>query len=105
MPLFTREFGVDPKARRVWLTADPDYRASFQSALVLVNALGKSLPVPPSGRMVTPHELPGGAQFFQGPHAINRAPLKKAFGHNPSELLEAAKAMGGEPGRGRRRLG
>ena len=50
---------------------DPEHRLSYQTGLVLISTLIRSLGVPPAGRMVTPHELPGGSQFFQGPHAIN----------------------------------
>ena len=92
-----REHRLDPDARRVYLTRDPGHRLSYQTGLVLISTLIRSLGVPPAERMVTPQELPGGTQFFQGPHAINNRPLEERFGHDPHSLLAAAEALGGEP--------
>ncbi|MBU4567325.1 MAG: DUF3786 domain-containing protein [Desulfarculus sp.] len=91
-----REHRLEPKTRRVFLTADPEHRLSYQTGLVLISTLIRSLGVPPAGRMVTPQELPGGTQFFHGPHAINNRPLAERFGHDPAALLESALALGGE---------
>ena len=91
-----REHRLEPEARRVFVPADPEHRLSYQTGMVLISTLIRSLGVPPAGRMVTPHELPGGAQFFQGPHAINNKPLAKRFGHDLAALLRAAQALGGE---------
>lgn len=92
-----RAYLVEPGARRISAADDPTRRLSYQSALVLVNALAHSRGVPPAGRMVTPQELPGGGLFFQGPHAINASPLVERFGADPAGLLAAARALGGEP--------
>lgn len=91
-----REHRLEPETRRVYLAQDPEHRLSYQTGLVLISTLIRSLGVPPAGRMVTPQELPGGAQFFQGPHAINKEPLAKRFGHDSQALLAAAQALGGE---------
>jgi uncharacterized protein DUF3786 len=96
MSLLGRDCGIDPSARRIWLLAEPEHLLSFQSGLVLVSTLIRALGVPPADRMVTPQELPGGAQFFQGPHAINKAPLEERFGHDPQALLQHAMQMGGQ---------
>ncbi|MCB2228343.1 MAG: DUF3786 domain-containing protein [Desulfarculaceae bacterium] len=91
IPFFGRAYRVEPGARRISLLDDPERRLSYQVALVILSTLAKSLGVPPAGRMITPHELPGGAMFFQGPHAINKAPLEERFGADP-ELLRLAAA-------------
>ncbi|MCF8065623.1 MAG: DUF3786 domain-containing protein, partial [Desulfarculaceae bacterium] len=96
MAMLGREHRLEPKSRRVYLTGDPEHRLSYQTGLVVISTLIRSLGVPPAGRMVTPQELPGGTQFFQGPHAINNRPLAERFGNDPHTLLEAALAMGGE---------
>lgn len=92
-----REHRLEPGSRRVFLTQEPEHRLSYQSGLVLISTLIRSLGVPPAERMVTPQELPGGTQFFQGPHAINNRPLEERFGLAPQTLLTAARALGGEP--------
>jgi hypothetical protein len=91
-----REHRLELASRRVYLTADPEHNLSYQSGLVLISTLIRSLGVPPAGRMVTAAELPGGAQFFQGPHAINDEALTQRFGHDPGALLGAARALGGD---------
>ncbi|MCB2187915.1 MAG: DUF3786 domain-containing protein [Deltaproteobacteria bacterium] len=100
LSMLNREYLIMPQARQVRLAARPDYRVSYQSALVLVSTLARAVEAPPSGRMVTARELPGGDLFFQGPHAIPIRPLEKRFGARPAELLERAAALGGEPWEG-----
>ncbi len=95
--LLGREHRLEPATRRVYLPQEPEHRLSYQTGLVLISTLIRSLGVPPAGRMVTPHELPGGSQFFQGPHAINHRTLAERFGSEPQALLEAARSLGGEP--------
>lgn len=95
--LLGREHRLEPGTRRVYLPQDPGRRLSYQTGLVLISTLIRSLGVPPAGRMVTPQELPGGTQFFQGPHAINNRPLAERFGGDPQALLAAAQALGGVP--------
>jgi hypothetical protein len=97
LTMLGRPYLVDPGTRRITRVDDPRQRLSYQSALVLINALAHSRGVPPAGRMVTPQELPGGSLFFQGPHAINARPLRERFGGEPGALPLAARALGGEP--------
>ncbi len=92
-----RSYRVEPGARRVLLPDRPDRRISYQAGLVLLSSMIRSLGVPPAGRMVTPHELPGGGLFFQGPHAINKGPLEERFGHDPEALLKAAAPLNPTP--------
>lgn len=95
--LLGRIHRVEPDARRVILADDPERRLSYQTGLVLLHTLARSLGVPPAGRMVTPQELPGGSLFFQGPHAVNTRSLRQRFGGYPHGLLEAARPLGGRP--------
>ncbi|MFH1059291.1 MAG: DUF3786 domain-containing protein [Pseudomonadota bacterium] len=87
-------FWVDPAGRRIWREAAPAERVSYQAGVVLLSALAKSQGVPPSGRMVTPPELPGGALFFTGAHAVATAPLARAFAAAPAAMLARAQALG-----------
>jgi len=95
LPLLGRDYLVDPAARQVREAARPEHRVGFQAGMVLVSHLARCLGAPPSGRMVTPQELPGGSLFFTGPHAINAKALEKRFGHAPSVLPHRAAALGG----------
>ena len=96
IPMLGRTYRVDPGARRIWLQDQPDHRVSYQSGVVLLSALARSMGVPPSGRMVTPQELQGGTLFFTGAHSLAVKPLAKRFGDDPQGLIAAAAVMGGE---------
>lgn len=100
LPLLGRRYRVDATARSVTESDRPDHRVGYQAGLVLVTALARALPAPPSGVMVTPQELPGGSMFFTGPHAVPTAPLAEAFGPEPAALHAAAAPLGGEPAEG-----
>ncbi len=100
LPLLGRRYQVDPAARSVTETQRPQHRVGYQAGLVLVTTLAGALPVPPTGEMVTPQELPGGSMFFTGPHAVPTAPLAEAFGSDPAALPAAAATLGGEPAEG-----
>ncbi|MDR3203156.1 MAG: DUF3786 domain-containing protein [Deltaproteobacteria bacterium] len=74
-------------------------KVSLNKSLVLLVYLftcGKTEPPAPAGRLVGPMEIPGGAMFFRGPHALPTPPLAKAFGHNSQALTEKALALGAE---------
>lgn len=96
MPLLGLEYTVDPNARRIYIEDDTSHRVSYQTGLVLLTTLAKSMGVPPSGRMVAPQELTGGAMFFTGAHTLKTRPLVKQFGNNPGALFDRAQALGGE---------
>lgn len=93
LPLVGEIFAVDPQARRTWREADPAARVSYQAGVVLLTTLARSQGVPPSGRMVTPLELPGGTLFFTGAHALACAPLARAFGAEPQLVLARASVL------------
>lgn len=91
-----RTYRVDPVLRRILWQAQPHHRVSYQTGVVLLTTLAKSMGVPPSGRMVTPQELQGGTLFFTGAHSLAVKPLAKRFGDDPQSLAATAIAMGGE---------
>lgn len=96
VPMLGRIYQVDPVAQRITISGDPDYRVGFQSGVVLLYALARSMGVPPSGRMVSPMELTGGKLFFQGAHTLATRPLAQCFAADPTTLADRANAMGAE---------
>ncbi|MDR1296710.1 MAG: DUF3786 domain-containing protein [Deltaproteobacteria bacterium] len=89
-------FVVDPDKR---LVSGPPTRtrADFAKALVLVVHLahcGRTDPPDPAGRLVGAMEVPGGAMFFRGPHAVSTAPLEASYGKAPSVLAARALELG-----------
>ncbi|MDR1310171.1 MAG: DUF3786 domain-containing protein, partial [Deltaproteobacteria bacterium] len=81
-------FAIDT-ARRLVDGPSDRLRADFQRALVLLVYLahcGRNDPPDPAGHLVGPLEIPSGAMFFRGPHAISTAPLENAYGRDPGAL-------------------
>ncbi|MBI5586710.1 MAG: DUF3786 domain-containing protein [Deltaproteobacteria bacterium] len=88
-------YQCDPIRRKIFKSQSPLERLGFQDALVLLVYLLHARELPLSGKWVTEKELPGGALFFRGPHALAREPLEKRYARNPQGLLEAGQTLGG----------
>ena len=95
IPLLGRMYRVDPAGAQVQELQRPEHRVSYQAGMILVTALAQAQDIPPSGRMVTPQELPGGRFFYAGPHELPLEPIARHFGTRPRLLLERARLLGG----------
>ncbi len=96
VPLLGFTYAVDPLAQKILRNNDAGHRVGYQTGVVLLYTLAKSVGAPPSGRMVSPLELTGGTMFFTGAHSLATKPLAKRFGSAPHALVERAAALGGE---------
>jgi len=100
VPLLGSLYLVDPIERRISKENSDDHRVGYQTGIVLLTTLAKSMGVPPSGRMVAPQELTGGALFFTGAHALATGTLAKKFGKDPETLIDRAQVLDGETASG-----
>ncbi len=96
VPLLGVDYRVDPHKRMIIREKQPDIRVSYQTGIVLLTTLVKSMGVPPSGRMITPQELKGGRLFFTGAHRLATDPLVERFESDPEGLISKGLAIGGE---------
>jgi hypothetical protein len=94
------EFRISLDSRHIANLTRPEAEVDFQSGMVLLCELAGALEVPAAERMVTPQELPGGAMFFTGPHALASPLLEKRYGQRPQDLMAAAKRLGAKPTEG-----
>ena len=85
----------DLHRRRIYRDSNPDDRLSFQEYLVMMVYLLKARDLPLNGIWVNEKELPGGALFFRGPHALSRDPLERRYARDPQGLLKSGLALGG----------
>jgi hypothetical protein len=90
------DYTLDPETHQIRRALDPDHRVGYQTGVVLLSTLSGSKGVPPSGRMISPLELPGGRMFFVGAHALATKPLAKAFDSRARELIERVDCLGGQ---------
>ena len=67
----------------------------LKTKVLLLHYFIRAKGAPPSGKMITFKELPGGTSYF--PTFIKRIinPLLKRFGKEPQRLLETARKLGG----------
>ncbi len=90
-------YAVDPAARRI--SSLPD-RADVRDAdmpRLLLHYLCRGQRIEPSGRLISPLELPSGAAFYRGPHGLPTEALAVRFGNDPEGFLRATRALGGRP--------
>ncbi len=52
--------------------------------------------IPPTGRLVRPEDLNGGAAFFRGSHTLPLDGLARRYGSGSEEFLKKGLALGGE---------
>jgi hypothetical protein len=77
------------KENDVWESADDPY-LELMTLVYLLNVKHSSI----QGEIIGVQDLKD-AHFFQGPHAIQKAPLVARFGEHPEELKKASKRLGG----------
>jgi len=91
-------FRVDPGAERVEeLAPEPGRLLSQEFQILLIRYLTTPMPGELAGEEVTEKELPGGATFFRGPHALPVQALVERFGRDAQGFLERGRRLGGAP--------
>lgn len=91
-------YRVDPDAENIEAlgpTADPNLSDAFQ--ILLLNYLLAPHGGPLTGDSISEKELPGGATFFRGPHALPVADVLALFGSDAAGFEARARLLGGEP--------
>ena len=91
-------YGIHPYARNISRTQgaasdEPNLGICLSSVVYLASA--KDVPV--TGEWVSPRELPGGGQFFTGPHDLPVGGLVERFGTDREAFNTAAQRLGGRP--------
>jgi hypothetical protein len=90
-----RTLVLDPARRQVRVSgvpqAEPDFRLCLTAVLFLLKINPALL-----GPGLSPLELPGGATFFRGHHAIPHLALEERFGQDVAGFLAAGQKLHGE---------
>jgi hypothetical protein len=86
---------VDIDGRKITeLEPDPQRALSEEFQILLIRYLVAENGAPLTGIDVSEKDLPGGVTFFQGPHALNLAPIGSAFGRDPDAFEARGKQFG-----------
>jgi hypothetical protein len=92
-----RELLVDPARRQIRGTRASEVEPGFRACLTALTYLLHLVPAA-LGPGISPLELPGGATFFRGHHALPNAPLEDRFGHDLAGFLAAGQKLKAETG-------
>ena len=96
VPMIGIHYTIDPTNQKITKDSPSDHPVSYQAGVILLTTLTRSKGVPPSGRMVTPQELPGGRMFFTGAHSLASGRLAKIFETDPDQLNDRILELGGK---------
>lgn len=102
VPVFGQAYLADPDAREVREIGLHEFHLedSTHFDLLVPLYLASCAPAPPSGRLVAPQSLPGGAGFFKGPHEVPNDVLAHNFGSDAEKFLQTGAMLGGRPTEG-----
>ena len=97
VPVFGQAYLADPDAREVREIGLHEFHLeeSTHFNLLVPLYLASCGPAPPTGRLVSPQSLPGGAAFFKGPHEIPTEVIAHRFGARPEKFVEVGEQLGG----------
>lgn len=93
-----QRFLIDARRERVELLDAPrGGPVSQELAILLIRYLTTPLPGGLDGSQVNEKELPGGATFFRGPHALPVHAMLERYGHDRPGFEARARELGAEP--------
>jgi len=91
-------FRIDSVSERAEeLSPEPGRPLSQELQILLIRYLTTPMPGGLTGMEVTEKELPGGATFFRGPHALPVQALLARFGRDPRAFLARCRQVGAKP--------
>lgn len=89
---------VNPVAERiVELSPNPQRALPEEFQILLIRYLVAKNGGPLEGKEVSEKDFPGGVTFFQGPHALNVAPIVKLYGRDPEALESRGRELAAVP--------
>ncbi len=98
VPFLNARYLVDPVAEQI-RELEPDPRRPLEESFQIL--LLRYLMAPGGGALtgdeVSEKELPGGATFFRGPHALQVQPVLERFAEDPEGLVARGRELGAEP--------
>ncbi len=89
---------VEPRQKRMWLTAGDRRELTYQEGLVILGLLNYAADhetLPPARGLVSAGHLRGGATFFRGPHVMASVLIARRYARAGREFLARGLAAGG----------
>ncbi|MDJ0784754.1 MAG: DUF3786 domain-containing protein [Desulfosarcinaceae bacterium] len=97
LSVWGRTYRITPGAQRLEkLAPDPERDHGFLGLFVLHYLLAERA-ITPDSSWISEKEIPGGATFFRGPHAIATHRIADRFDNDLAAFRERCQALGGQP--------
>jgi len=91
-------YQVNPVAERiVELSPNPERELPEEFQILLIRYLVAENGGPVEGKEVSEKDFTGGVTFFQGPHALNVAPIVKFYGRDPEAFESRGRELAAVP--------
>jgi hypothetical protein len=90
-----RRYLLQPQTRRIGGPQADSLLADAEFELLLLTYLNQAAEAPVQGTWISEKDLPGGSQFFRGPHALPLKPLLARFGNDLPAFRRAAEDLRG----------
>jgi hypothetical protein len=90
-----RRYFVEPGTGRIGGPQEDGLLADAEFELLVLTYLTQAVEIPTDGTWISEKDLPGGSQFFRGPHALPLQPLLARFGEDLPGFRRAALKLGG----------
>jgi hypothetical protein len=93
--ILDRRYIVEPGTGRIGGQQEDGLLADAEFELLVLTYLTQAVEIPADGSWISEKDLPGGSQFFRGPHALPMQPLLARFGEDLPGFQRAAFRRGG----------
>jgi hypothetical protein len=97
LPFLGTVYPVDPGSMRIHFSAEDPLDKDPEFELLMLIYLIQAMEIEPSGRWVNEKELPGGSNFFTGPHHLPVESLQKRYGTNLGRFHRNCLQLAGKP--------
>jgi len=101
LPVLNQDYLILPHQRRIerltegGALTEEDLTKEFTLMVLFYLLHAKNIPL--TRKWIGEKDLPGGATFFRGPHALSVDLVEKKYGQNLEGFIEAGKLLGGTP--------
>jgi hypothetical protein len=96
LPLLGTPYRVEPATARILCPADDPLAGDAEFELLMLIYLIRVTEIEPSGQWINEKQLPGGSNFFTGPHHLPTDALEHRYGTDPEGFRRHCLQLGGK---------
>lgn len=96
LPLLGTPYRVEPASARIHCPGDDPLAGDAEFELLMLIYLIRATEIEPSGRWVNEKQLPGGSNFFTGPHHLPADTLEQRYGSDVEMFRRHCLQLGGK---------